>query len=912
MAPRKKQAHVPAPVEVDPYAPAMGAMKGDGDRFGGGVANQLHRVNTEQQERAFRAVARFRKDVLPILRAYAQALTKNPTVVVDITKNVACTDGKKIWVTVPIKLGDRLDHRKGQCGQRNEHLMLTCEACRVFEESLILTCHEIAHIAYGSFAEVSPYEVKRAIRAAYNDADLATRAGKIADKLNRVDFYSPNYKALANVVSPYLGMLVNAVEDARVNTEMYKARPGTYKMFKARAVSVRTSLERHDGTPMVWNELDDNTQAFAVVLDLLMKNRMPAGTYKPEIDALYANPQLIRMAMSVDRIRSAQGSFPLAISLFEYMRTLGFFKRSDDPEDDPPPPPPPVEPEERPSLDKEPRPNDDDDSADEESEDASDDDSEDEPADDSDGSEDESDDQLEDESDDESSDDAEAEPSDSDDTDDLDSDADGDEDESDDDDAGDDDGGGEQDDDADSAGDNAEEEPEQGADGDSDEEGDDADGSDDDSEGDDDDSGDGSGDDDGDADTDTDDDASGKEEGDGSEDDESAADDASDGSDESAEGEHDDDGSTDGDGEGAEPTETDEERTERERQALEDARMVFVALSGHTEDGQVEGMAVDPGDEIALKLAALQGESFDTPSTEISHVNWSRRTDGDHLAGMNWAQGDIDEYTWPGRPGPDGESNMDFRVQEEVLAPALNHARAVFAENARGRHERNLRHGKVDVTKLSRIYRDDDRIFKRKVAPGKRDYFVLVGLDNSGSTTSGKIWPIVRSAYHMAELLNRLGVKFCVYAHNGTSAQLTGGDFSNVHMMATQINIIKGPDEPWDLKAQTSLRTLKPSGCNLDGHAFEAYRKIIEQRRETDRILMYYTDGQMPDANFDEELAVLQRELALLKRMNVAVLGVGAGTDSPTAHGLETIRVDQVSDMKLLIKWLEKKLAVRV
>ncbi len=880
----------------------------------------------EARERAFRAVKVMRRDYLPTLRAYARSLTRNPDVKVDVTQVMTpCTDGKTIWVNAPIRLGDSVRHVRGACAERDDAGSPVCPACLAYEDVMITCCHEIAHIAFGSFERISTEDVVDAINGVFiqgNVIDGTKRAAKIRKHIEDLG-PNPNYMVLASKVSRWLPLMLNAVEDCRVNRQMYLARPGTLKMFRAQTIrSFRDGLENSDGTFLQYRDLPGDVQALMFIL-LRLDEIRPDGWLNEDLEALWDERAFQLFSAKLETLRSPAGSYRLAIEILEYMRTLGYFKLSTDEEDDKPeeepPPAPPMPPQDdQQEADDASESDDQGDSADGDSDNEPDDTDDDEPAptEDQPGGADEDDDEGDDataevdsdqgepggsgdgepdqdqddsedgdEGDDESEDESDDEPNgSSDDGDDHEGDQAGDAPE--DDDQGDD--GEESDesvDDTDEPGSGDHEEgsseSEGGQDGDDQ---DDADGDDDDEQGDDDDDQGDQGD--------SDDDPS----GDATDDDDESPDQ---GSEPDAVDGDDDDGTTE-----AEQMAAEAERMRDLEDALIDlAKTVLSAINGHgDEDGQ-PGVAVDmTKDElIAISQAAVQSGMFEEASREVMAVRFHRKSDDDELSRLSgW-----DEYSFFNTmTDSDGEKD-DFAVNETIIGPSLGRARAVFTENARGRHERNLRGGRIDVSKLRRIYNDDDRVFKKKNDPIERDYFVLIGLDNSGSTGDGALHLIRKSGFHLAEMLNRLGVRFAVYSHNGWFL-----DPANRYQrtFCDDINIHKGPNDPWDAVAQDSLRTLTPGGNNYDGHSFEQYRRILEAEKATDKLLVYYTDGEMPMANYDEELEILQRELLNLKRLGIGVQGVGVGTDSPTAHGLDTVRVDELADMPKIIQAIERKL----
>jgi cobalamin biosynthesis protein CobT len=240
--------------------------------------------------------------------------------------------------------------------------------------------------------------------------------------------------------------------------------------------------------------------------------------------------------------------------------------------------------------------------------------------------------------------------------------------------------------------------------------------------------------------------------------------------------------------------------------------------------------------------------------------------------------------------------------------------RVAFADNARGKDVYHLKSGKINGKVLGkRAPGGDERLFRKKIMPGKRDYFVLLGLDISGSTVGRNIALIKAAAHAQAELLARMGIKFAIYAHSGniaSSALESDPSMTWARRAGLDLDIyhVKDPDEPWDVKIQERLDELGPDSANLDGHSLEFYRKRCDERQETDKIILYYSDGKMPAENYEEELEILQREIRICRQKKYTLLGVGIRTDSPRAHGLDTVQIDEISEIGQVVRHLEKVL----
>ena len=242
-------------------------------------------------------------------------------------------------------------------------------------------------------------------------------------------------------------------------------------------------------------------------------------------------------------------------------------------------------------------------------------------------------------------------------------------------------------------------------------------------------------------------------------------------------------------------------------------------------------------------------------------------------------------------------------LEPDVVATgsALFRTRTIFSENRKAAMERNLRTGKINTKVLGRRAPiGDDHLFQKRRVPSEKSYFVLIGLDLSGSTR-GRLSHMIRSAaLNQATLLHGAGIKFAMYGHSGSYA--TDGRLN------VDFHVVKEPRDRWNDQAIERLNACQGSGANLDGHTLEVYRKITERERADKKLIMYYTDGAMPCENYDEEKYVLEREIVLCRRMGIEIVGVGVENDDPTQYGLETVRIDGAEEINKVLDELERKI----
>ena len=919
-------------------------------RTRGGLSDLLSASDLERHENARVAIQQARK-LLPGWRATARMLSRRTDMEVKLTAGgFSCTDGKVIHIKVPYELAFLPEHESSICGQRGEHDLLVCPACDILEDVNITVIHEVCHIVFDTFEEMTEYErsriIDQVIRLQAKGTPPQSRLNKIKRDLDEARKNGlRDYLSLSQVVSPYLPVIINALEDIRVNAKMQEHRPGTRVMFNSQTAKVfRDGIKDYNGQARSWSEAQPNLQA---IIGLYCK----AGGFDyehalhPDVVQALDDLELDQLCSQVIGAKSVRLMYNLSIPLLERLRQLGFCKDPEDQQDEP-------EDNSEDSSEQEQEQDGNQESqnskeSEQTSQGSGSDDQDEQQSDESDTSENETQDSEDHDQSGQASEEDQSKSDSSTGEEKLDEEADTGEDQSGlSDDQESDGGDAPSGDEADGDDTDAEEE----GDGDSSDEGEgNPDGSDtgEQSSSDEADGSEGSS---GDAESEStsgEDDSSSSEDGDGSGSDRSSEDQGDNGLDERSrestrtddpvssevdEGQqssgsemeeppsgldqpedteppapdddtdpaacpspgqdpdtgYDDTGQSldspeTGDKDGQDPyTSADQERDG----TPEDVEELFTVFGRHEDQKASPSEAQEKQDlEDVIEMALHQIDFFDSPSLNISGVNEHKFVDG--------------RAAWAEHNRQYGE-HVD--VPESVLIPSLQRLRLVFTDNARGRVERNRRSGKVDGRVLAkRAPAGDDRLFKKRTVPGRRDYFVVIGLDCSGSTAAAigdghcRLDMMKAAAGAKAELLSRLGISFAMYAHSGS-------------WDAVDIFEIKGPKERWGTKQREALEKLNPYSGNLDGHSLEYYRKVIEKRQETDRLILYYTDGAMPASNYSEELEILQREIKLCERLGIHLVGVGVQSDAPKEHGLDTILLNSVEDIPEVVTQLRKRL----
>ena len=366
--------------------------------------------------------------------------------------------------------------------------------------------------------------------------------------------------------------------------------------------------------------------------------------------------------------------------------------------------------------------------------------------------------------------------------------------------------------------------------------------------------------------------------------------------------------------------------------------------AGNMLDKYTSGLGTDDwqmGENISdlMKRAARSSEHVDDLGAMISEVvvaRWDEVKEGlakrdERFFSTPMYQRTIDSKrdreNNPGTPLGStelGRFNYIEKADEAIIAGARAavQARLVFASNA-PKDRRNQTEGRLQSGAAASVRRGSTEVFRRKVGDKKKSYFVSIILDNTGSgrfPNGNNLVPVaVMKAFVLAqaELLHQLRIPFEILTHttgedafkrrSGMLSRVDSSVRRGSKMMAHII--IKGEDEPWSQEIKERLASVDPAGGNADGHAFAMIRKRITTRKETKKIVLYYTDGEMPSWNRAVEADILTKEIERMRRdPSVVTLGIGLDTDSPSRYGLDTVIASDPSDILSVVNHLAKVL----
>lgn len=176
--------------------------------------------------------------------------------------------------------------------------------------------HEVAHIVFDSFKAVSDADRAEAIK---NVTDLMEDSYRRDAILAALASATGNYKSMSEAWHPAMPMLVNALEDARVEACLFLAKPGTHKHLLASRMEIfdapKAEIEALIGK--AWIDRDDDSQAI-IGAYIVGAGYEAEGRLSPKIvEILNKIKPTIRRAVDVETVRDVYAQSFAVLSAFQ-------------------------------------------------------------------------------------------------------------------------------------------------------------------------------------------------------------------------------------------------------------------------------------------------------------------------------------------------------------------------------------------------------------------------------------------------------------------------------------------------------------------------------------------------------------------------------------------------------------------
>lgn len=287
--------------------------------------------------RAWRAVERFRQ-MQSTITGFVRAISGNDMVRVEATGGGPASTRDVVYVSVPIELGDDIQHDRNLCYIRGENLQQHCMACRAGEEINFQIYHESAHILKGSHRKLSRRQIDHmaGVVASTWRPMFPKFAAKTAEAIRKNKY--PEDTTIMGVcqdIHKWMGFTFNNMEDLRVDTHMFSVRPGIRMMSEAMTMRLMVEGAVVNDEQRFWRDLPVEQQILVAIsfLGFGYSNEYFSDECKEFIDS---HPLLTEYAQRAMAANDAMSAWEIAVELLYYLHTLGMYDppTEEDDEDD--------------------------------------------------------------------------------------------------------------------------------------------------------------------------------------------------------------------------------------------------------------------------------------------------------------------------------------------------------------------------------------------------------------------------------------------------------------------------------------------------------------------------------------------------------------------------------------------------
>jgi hypothetical protein len=264
---------------------------------------------------------------LPAMTKFARIVTGNDNLTVDITTGVPHTRGNKVFIRPPLGLGSKREHERSVCGSRGEGGKQRCAACQLREVIDFYLFHELAHVIGKTQQLVTKREIKKArVEALKLHPEGCEHHKQVMDRLAHIEAVGSDSMTLGNAFNPWMAMMINSLEDSRVNEMTFASRPGMRTIFNMNMQRLLTEgSEVGVDQNLAWTEAPLDSQ-FIVGLQIAASGYAFEGEFAPEVMQALADPKLVRLCQQAITSDTVFQIFNLCLEVHKRANELGFCK----------------------------------------------------------------------------------------------------------------------------------------------------------------------------------------------------------------------------------------------------------------------------------------------------------------------------------------------------------------------------------------------------------------------------------------------------------------------------------------------------------------------------------------------------------------------------------------------------------
>lgn len=260
-------------------------------------------------------------------------------------------------------------------------------------------------------------------------------------------------------------------------------------------------------------------------------------------------------------------------------------------------------------------------------------------------------------------------------------------------------------------------------------------------------------------------------------------------------------------------------------------------------------------------------------------------TDNDEVAYIEEAKSD------------DPIRQMEESTRQMVGTIQKNLERAMAAKSI-SRWHTGFRRGKLNSSSLSRLFFNDDRVFRKKELGISRDVAITLLVDCSGSMIGKKAHLAATSAFALAGVLQNMNITCELIGFTTKGAKPRCGDYSRVAPI--YMPIFKSFNDRWDIRSKRRLAMTWYGDWmdnNVDGECVQIAANRLLARPEAGKIMIVLSDGWPCADGSDGDLREHLKETVLDIEKKIKVVGIGIKSDAVEEYYKKHVVLDDIREL---------------
>lgn len=234
-----------------------------------------------------------------------------------------------------------------------------------------------------------------------------------------------------------------------------------------------------------------------------------------------------------------------------------------------------------------------------------------------------------------------------------------------------------------------------------------------------------------------------------------------------------------------------------------------------------------------------------------------------------------------------------------------------IAARSNSRWQPGLRKGRLNASSLSRLFNNDDRVFRRRDIALSKNVAISLVVDNSGSMSGDKIETASEAAFALSTVLDRMKVAHEIIGFTTGSKSFPPAEFQKAeaelgHSFARNSPLLMpvyktfeerlGPEVKRRLGGMAIADFLRE---NVDGESIQIAASRLRGRKEERHVMIVLSDGQPAcgSGGRDQLRTHLKNSIAEVAKSGIDIIGIGIRSKAVEEYYPKFVVLEKVEEL---------------